>query len=76
MLAEKLLVMAGRAGKYKSVVIGCRPSSMARMTTTSPAGIGVVALLEVVAGLGKVDVDTGMFQAYQKHFSAWNIRSI
>ena len=76
MLAEKLLVMAGRAGKYKSVVMGCRPSSMAKMTTTSPADIGVLAFWEVVAGLGKVGVDTGMFQAYQKHFCAWNIRSI
>ena len=53
MLAEKLLVMAGRAGKYKSVVMGCMPSSLAKMTTTSPAGIGGLAFWEVVAGLGK-----------------------
>ena len=30
----------------------------------------------VVAGLGKTGVDTGMFQAYQKHFCASGIRSI
>jgi len=38
--AEKLLVRAGKAGRYKSVVMGWIPSKVAKKTTTSPEGIG------------------------------------
>ena len=48
MLAPKPVVSAGKAGRYRSVLSGCRPISSAISSTTRPAGMAVRVDVSVV----------------------------